>query len=244
MSYSVVEFKSGETVFQQGEAGTLMYLVQKGELAVLQEHSGTETQIAVFKRSDFFGEMSLLEKAPRTHTVRALSDTKLVEIDRGAFSQMLKRNPDIAVRIVRKLSGRLASTEDMIVRAFDSLVSNNTDAVSDQAIVVKARLVTLNPQFAGLEFSLPDKPEVTIGRLDPVNNIHPDVDLTNIDPQISTSRRHAKIFCNGGTFQVQEEATTNGTQVNELRISAERGLEIRHGDEISFGAVRMRLVVE
>lgn len=243
MSYSVVEYKAGEIVFQQGEAGTLMYLVQKGELGVLQEHSGTETQIAVLKRSDFFGEMSLLEKAPRTHTVRALSDSKLVKIDRGAFSQMLKRNPDIAVRMVRKLSIRLASAEDMIMRAFDSLASEST-AVTDRPIAVKARLVTLNPQFAGLEFVLPDKPEVTIGRLDPVNNIHPDVDLTKIDPQISTSRRHAKIFCHGGSFQVQEEATTNGTQVNELRISAERSLEIRHGDEISFGAVRMRLVVE
>ena len=45
-------------------------------------------------------------------------------------------------------------------------------------------------------------------------------------------------------FFIREEATTNGTQVNENRISTARPLEIRDGDEITFGAVRMRLIVE
>lgn len=243
MSYSVVEFKAGETIFRQGESGTLMYLVQGGEVEVLQEHSGTETQIAVLKRSDFFGEMSLLEEAPRTHTVRALSDSKLVQIDRHDLQQMLSRNPDIAVRMVRKLSGRLATTEDMVMRAYNSLGAQ-TQAGTGRVAAVKARLIALNPQFVGTEMALPDQQEITIGRLDPVNNIHPEIDLTHIDPQISTSRRHARVLRHGHVFHLQEERTTNGTQVNEKRLVAGRPLEIRHGDEIAFGAVRMRLVVE
>ena len=243
MSYSVVEFKAGETIFRQEDAGSLMYLVQGGEVEVLHEHSGSETQVAVLKRSDFFGEMSLLEEAPRTHTVRALSDAKLIQIDRSALQHMLRRNPEIAVRMVRKLSARLATTEDMVLRAYDSLNAQSKASTGRIGAVVDARLVVLNPQFAGHEMMLPKKQEATIGRLDPVNDIHPDVDLTAIDPQISTSRRHAVILRQGSAFFIREEQTTNGTQVNEKRIASNRPLEIRNGDEVTFGAVRMRLIV-
>ncbi len=187
--------------------------------------------------------MSLLEEAPRTHSVRALSDAKLVQIDRHDLQQMLRRNPDIAVRMVRKLSARLASTEDMVVRAYASLDAQAKGS-SERLSEASARLVALNPQFEGTDLALPEKKEITIGRVDPVNKIHPDVDLTPIDPQISTSRRHARIFRQGRIFHIQEERTTNGTQVNEQRIPSERPLEIRHGDEVTFGAVRMQFLVE
>jgi len=240
VAYTVVEFKAGETIFRQGERGTLMFLLQGGEVEVLQELGGSATQIAVLQRSDFFGEMSLLEGEPRSHTLRALTDSKLVQIDRRTFSHMLSRNPDIAVRMVRKLSARLASTEDMVIRAYDAIEAAKS-GTTERVVGGHARLVAMNFDF---ETELPTHHEVTIGRFDPANNIHPDVDLTPIDPQISTSRRHAKIFRRANAFYVQEEKTTNGTLVNEKRISAERAIEIRHDDEITFGAVRMRFLVD
>jgi CRP-like cAMP-binding protein len=240
MSYTVVEFEAGETIFRQGDPGSIMYLVQKGEVEVLQELGGTETQVATLGRSDFFGEMSMLENAERTHTLRALCASKLVQIDRSAFSQMLHRNPDIAVRMVKKLSARLATTEDMVIRAYNSLEAAHK-GVTERIVAGNARLIGLASDF---EVVLPKQPEVTVGRLDPANNIHPDVDLTPIDPQISTSRRHAKIFRRADVFFIQEEQTTNGTLVHDQRISAERPIELRHDDLITFGAVRMRFVVE
>ncbi len=241
MSYTVVEFKSEETVFCQGEPGRIMYLVQGGEVEVLQVLGGAETQVAVLQRGDFFGEMSLLEHEPRTHSVRALTDAKLVQIDQRALHHMLLRNPDIAVRMVQKLSARLATTEDMVMRAFNSLEAEQK-GTTERVVKGDARLLAVGAD--DFEAQLPQNHEVTVGRVDPVNKIHPDVDLTPIDPQISTSRRHARIFRRGTVFYIQEEQTTNGTLVNEKRISAERPIEIRHGDDITFGAVRMRFVVD
>jgi hypothetical protein len=240
MAATVVEFKAGDTIFREGDAGTLMYLLKDGEVEVLQLLGGVESQVAVLQRTDFFGEMSLLEEEPRSHTLRALSDCKVVQIDRQTFSQMLSRNPDIAVRMVRKLSARLATTEDMVIRAFNSLHAAHRGS-TERVVAGHARLLGLTVDFEGV---LPKQHEVTIGRLDPANHILPDIDLTPIDPQISTSRRHAKIFRRANVFFVQEEQTTNGTLVNEKRISTERPLEIRNHDEITFGAVRMRFVVE
>ncbi len=240
MGYNVVEYKKGETIVKQGERGTLMFLVQGGEVEVLQELGDSETKVATLGRSDFFGEMSLLENEPRTHSVRALSDAKIIQIDRQDLEQMLRRNPDIAVRMVKKLSVRLESTADLYLRAVASQEAM-AHGVTEKVVSGEARLVAIVEPF---EASLPKKKEVKIGRIDPVNNILPDIDLTSIDPQISTSRRHARILRRGEVFYLQEEHATNGTLLNENRISAERPIEIRDGDTITFGAVRMRFAVD
>lgn len=240
MAYSVVEFKPQDTVFKQGDAGELMYLVQEGEVEVLQILGGHEKQVAVLERGDFFGEMALLEEARRTHSVRALTHAKMVEIDRSGFQHMLQRNAEIAVRMIRKLSQRLAHTEDMLVRAYAGQAAL---AESDGPAPVSGRARLLSIQD-DRELPLPDKPEVKIGRLDPLNDIHPDIDLTRIDTQLTTSRRHARLLRLGGGFYIQEERATNGTYVNGQRISAAGPLEIRSGDDITFGTVAMRFLLD
>ncbi len=239
MTYSVVEYEPQEFIFKQGDPGDLMYLVQAGEVEVLQDLGGHENQVAVLERGDFFGEMAVLDEAPRTHSVRALSDAKLIKIDRTGFQSMLVRNAEIAVRMIRKLSLRLLSAEDMLVRAWSGAEST---AAADAPIRVSglAKLVAVADHT---ELSLPDQAEAAVGRVDPINQIHPDVDLTGIDSQLTTSRRHARILRGADGFFIQEERATNGTFVNGQRISAERPLEIRSGDDIMFGAVRMRFLV-
>lgn len=241
MTYSVIEYEPNEFVFKQGDPGDLMYLVQDGEVEVLQDLGGYQNQVAVLERGDFFGEMSVLEEEPRTHSVRTLSAAKLIKIDRAGFKNMLTRNAEIAVRMIRKLSFRLMSAEDMLVRTWAGAEESTTAAESVVPLRATARLL-----FAAdnTERSLPDQAEVRIGRVDPINQIYPDIDLTQIDSQLTTSRRHARILRGSEGFFVQEERATNGTFVNGQRISAERPLEIRSGDDIMFGAVRMRFVVD
>jgi len=240
MAYSVTEFQPQQVIFKQGDSGECMYLVKEGEVEVLQELGGGEQQVAVLERGDFFGEMAVLEKEPRTHSVRALTSAKLVEIDRSGFQHMLRRNAEISVRMIRKLSQRLAHTEDMLLRAYAGQALFDGDETAVEApIIGKASLVLLSDHR---EIPLPDQAEVTVGRVDPVNGIHPDIDLTTIDVQLTTSRRHARLIRRGDGFFLQEEHATNGTFVNGQRISAERPLEIRSGDEIMFGVVAMRFL--
>ena len=242
MTYSVIEYEPEEFIFKQGDPGDLMYLVQDGEVEVLQDLGGHENQVAVLERGDFFGEMAVLEEEPRTHSVRALSTAKLIKIDRTGFQSMLTRNAEIAVRMIRKLSLRLMSAEDMLVRTWAGVeAESTTTGEAPSRIEGSARLLFPTD---GTELNLPDRVEVRIGRVDPINQIHPDVDLTQIDAQLTTSRRHARILRGAEGFLILEEKATNGTFVNGQRISAERPLEIRSGDDIMFGAVRMRFKVD
>ncbi len=238
MTYRAVEYEPNELIFKQGDSGDLMYLVQAGEVEVLQDLGGHENQVAVLERGDFFGEMAVLDKEPRTHSVRALSDAKLIKIDREGFQSMLVRNAEIAVRMIRKLGLRLMTAEDMLVRARSGPA---TAAVDEMRVRGFAKLASVAD---GTELTLPDGAEASIGRVDPINRIHPDIDLTKIDTQLTTSRRHARIVRGTDGFFIQEERATNGTFVNGQRISAERSLEIRSGDDIMFGAVRMRFLVD
>jgi len=94
MTYSVVEYEANEFIFKQGDPGDLMYLVQDGEVEVLQDLGGSENQVAVLERGDFFGEMAVLEEEVRSHSVRALVASRLIKIDRSGFQNMLMRNAD------------------------------------------------------------------------------------------------------------------------------------------------------
>lgn len=239
MAYTSEEYKPRQNVFKQGESGNFMCLVQKGEFEVIQELGGYEKQVAVLQRGDFFGEMAILDDEPRTHSVRAVAEAKLIKIERDDFPGLLIKNPEIAVRMIRKLGNRLSEAQDMLLRAWAGAESINSDAPT--MVESRARLVYLTNNT---ELELAVQAEVKIGRVDPVNNVEPDIDLTQIDTQLTTSRRHARILRRADGFYILEERATNGTFVNGQRISAERPLLIRSGDDIMFGAVRMRFLVD
>ena len=94
----------------------------------------------------------------------------------------------------------------------------------------------------GIIFPLADSKETTVGRVDPVTGIKPDIDLTPVDGKRSISRRHARIRRDkGGGFSVIEDVgTMNGTFVNGVRLVAGRGAPVVAGDTVVFGTIQCR----
>ena len=237
-SYSV-EFQAGEYVFQEGDLGTDMYIVQDGQVAILKRFRGEEKQLALLSRGDFFGEMSVLEDLPRTASARATEDCRLLEISGSTFDQMLRKNPEIAVRMMRKLSRRLRETDQMLRQALGSDVSQAPEMPTPEAAAPAPtgpeRLVH---DETGTEFFLSEGDETSIGRRDPVTGINPDIDLTPADTQRSISRRHAKIFRRDGKYFIREEiGTMNGTFINGERVETGTLVEFQPGDEVRFGLI-------
>lgn len=242
VSKVLVERRAGEEVFQEGDLGTEMFIVHAGRVEIVRDIEGTPTQLAVLERGDFFGEMSLLEELPRAATARAVTDVKLLQINGSTFDQMLRDNPEIAVRMMRKLSRRLRQTDEMLERS----VVGGGEAVAaavagiplrDAAVTAEGPEALVHSR-SGMEFPLSAGPETTIGRLDPVTNIYPDIDLSPVDGQRSISRRHAKIYRRGDRFFVAEDlGTMNGTFVNDRRLETGVPLEVQDGDDVRIGLV-------
>ncbi len=236
----IAEFPADQYIFQEGDLGTEMYIIQTGQVEILKRQSdGEERQLAVLGQGDFFGEMSILENLPRTASARALQLCKLVEINGSTFDHMLRKNPEIAVRMMRKLSRRLRETDGMLRDVLGAEESQAPEMPTPELSQAEPGREKLVHESSGLELFLAAGEETTVGRRDPVTGIHPDIDLTPIDSQRSISRRHATVFRRDDQFFVREEiGTMNGTFINEERVQTGVPVEFKDGDEVRFGLVK------
>ena len=103
----IVRRKTGEILFNEGDLGSEMYVVQTGEVRLFRVRDGVKQELAVLEKGDFFGELAVLEGLPRTSAAEALTDIDLIEINSATFDRMIRANIEIAVRMLRKLSNRL-----------------------------------------------------------------------------------------------------------------------------------------
>lgn len=101
----------GEKVVREGEAGSDLFVVDRGQLAVMVEGGGESHEIARLSPGDFFGEMSLMTGEPRRATVVALGDVEAVRLDKDSFREVLARDPRVVDEIGRVLAQRLAALE-------------------------------------------------------------------------------------------------------------------------------------
>jgi pSer/pThr/pTyr-binding forkhead associated (FHA) protein len=108
--------------------------------------------------------------------------------------------------------------------------------VSEEAI--GAQLVLESSD--GSRLAIPTKEDVIIGREDPVSDIFPDVDLTDLGGmEKGVSRKHAVIHRLGADFTVEDMGSTNGTYVNKKKILAHTPQTIKPGDELRFGKLSL-----
>jgi small-conductance mechanosensitive channel len=100
-------FGEGEIIVRQQEAGDSLYIITKGRCEVLLDGPSRQfKQVAVLKKGDFFGEMSLLTGEPRSATVRAIEDTEVIVIQKDIFSEILTANSGISEYLGQVLAER------------------------------------------------------------------------------------------------------------------------------------------
>jgi CRP-like cAMP-binding protein len=247
----MVPYYKGQVIFQEGETGGEMYIIQSGAVEIFRSTNGDKRLSLVLEKGDFFGEMSLLEGVARTMTAEAIEDSELIIINGSTFDQMIKSNIEIAVRMMRKLSLRLRETTEQLERALASQGAHPVPELEPPGTqVTKAGTAEDQPpvlaQFIA-EGSLnvfPVYREIAlIGRKDPVTGITPDVDLTEEDVKRSVSRRHAKlIFSNGQFYMAEEVGTLNGTFINAKRLPTGILTPLKSGSVVGFGMLRLKFV--
>ncbi|QPF85531.1 cyclic nucleotide-binding domain-containing protein [Bradyrhizobium genosp. L] len=96
------QMKAGEILFRAGDPGDALYIVAKGRVEVLKgDAPGDGAPLAVLGAGAVFGEMALLSGEPRTATIRAAEDTKLLAIAKADFEQLLARDDQLAAAAQR-----------------------------------------------------------------------------------------------------------------------------------------------
>ncbi|HEX7708437.1 MAG TPA: cyclic nucleotide-binding domain-containing protein [Thermoanaerobaculia bacterium] len=244
---SQLTFAAGERIFAQGDLGTEMFIIQDGVVEIFKHIGGQSHLLSRLEKGDFFGEMALLEALPRTAEALAVTEVRLVAINGSRFDEMLRKNPEVAVRIIRKYSKRLRDANELLEKLVGRKVDEEHVSLDSTQIapVEKAVRHRLIDAVTGTAFYFSSGDETTLGRADPVTGILPDIDLTAVDTSRSVSRRHAKIIRSGTEYLILEEVgTVNGTYVNEQRIPTGVPVTLHDGDQLKIGLVAMKAVLE
>ena len=95
-------------IVAEGAAGDSMYVVQSGRVEVVQKgENGVDRQLATLEAGEFFGEMAIFEGEVRSATVRAVGDTRVLEVDKKTVEKRLQADPRLAVNMLKTMSSRL-----------------------------------------------------------------------------------------------------------------------------------------
>ena len=122
-------YADGEVVVRQGEAGSCMFVIQAGQVEIVKEHDSGETVLGVLEEGEVFGDMAILERRPRSATVRARGEARILTVDRKTFLRRVQADPTIAFNVLRSMGRR--------VRRLDA-----------QVVALRSRLATPDPNSA------------------------------------------------------------------------------------------------
>jgi len=129
------KFPAGTVIFRENEPGQDMYIIQSGSVRITKRVRNIEKTLVTLGRGEFFGEMSILNDKPRSASAVAVEECDLLVIDRKTFEAMVKGNPEIALRIIKKLAARLQEADHQIETL---MIKDNTGRVVNHL----ARLLT------------------------------------------------------------------------------------------------------
>ena len=113
-------FDSREAVFHAGDLGASAYVIEEGCVEVLRGDGDNQRRVTVLAEGAMFGEIALLDRQPRTATVRALVPTSLIRIDRSHVEELLLRSDPVVQYLVRLLLMRFRSSHGVAVAQHSS----------------------------------------------------------------------------------------------------------------------------
>jgi CRP/FNR family transcriptional regulator, cyclic AMP receptor protein len=135
-----VTFKAGSVIFCEYEPGDSFYLIQSGKVKIVKIFGDIEKTIDILQPGEFFGEMALLEEAPRSATIIAVEETKLLEFNRENFEILMQGNPQIALKLLKLFAKRIydqkrrfqiLTLEDVLARVADVFLMLSEGLVLD-----------------------------------------------------------------------------------------------------------------
>jgi CRP/FNR family transcriptional regulator, cyclic AMP receptor protein len=145
-------FRRGHTIFDEGAAGDLLYIIVAGKVKIGQRApDGRESLLAVMGPADMFGELALFDPGPRTSTVTTLTEVQAATMDRAALRTWISDHPEVAEQLLRVLARRLRRTNDTLM----SLIFTDVPGrVAKQLLNLAQRFGTGNIEGLRVELEL------------------------------------------------------------------------------------------
>src|SRR5574341_1509290 len=126
-------YLKGQVIFNTGDEGDALYIVRQGRVELyLQDTAGKHLVLQVVEQSgEMFGELSMLDREPRSASARALEDVELLVVDHADLEALFQKHPSTALDILAVLAGRLRATT---LRFADASIRNPNQVTEQMEI--------------------------------------------------------------------------------------------------------------
>lgn len=239
--YLLKRFQPGDILFRQGDPSDHVVLVRSGRADVLREVGEDSILLGTAKEGEFLGEMGVLDERPRSATVRAASTLEVELISRQSFLERVSGDPQLAQKLLVRMSARLRDVEDMLaslhVASAEAKEHGRAAAASQGMPAIRLEATTYAAMlYIGSEpIRITGLPYV-VGREGEIGEppLPPGPDLEIPDPKpYRLSRNHFCIMTEDGTVQVRDLNSELGTIVNEIPLGhdfAQDRIALRRGE--------------
>lgn len=140
-----VHYEVDQTVFSQGEEGDAVYLIEDGGVDIKTGTGKHQVTLTSLFKHQYFGELSLLDGAPRSATAVTNRDSHMLALDRDDFVEFIKSRPDAALSIMHEVGERIRATNELMTRT----VTRNVLEEEDQKLTMGERVADAVAAFGG-----------------------------------------------------------------------------------------------
>ncbi len=141
-----VNFKAGETIFNESDKGDALYVVDSGSVRIwVLDEDVKPVTLAELKSGDFFGELAVLDRGARSTNATALVDTGLHRLSSDDFQNFLLQHPDVAIDVICEIGARMRQTNALVSQR----VTRNINLEMEQRSTIGQRIADRVASFGG-----------------------------------------------------------------------------------------------
>jgi CRP-like cAMP-binding protein len=146
--------KAGTMIFERGDPGTSLFAVLRGTVRISnQSADGKDAVLNMIQAGGITGEIALLDGQPRTADACAVTDCELMQIDRRDFVPLVTEKPEIALKLIEILCGRIrhtsAQVEDITFMDLPARLAKTLLWLSSQSAAPETRKVSITQREIG-----------------------------------------------------------------------------------------------
>ena len=127
-----VEVAKGRAIIQQGDKPGAMFILEKGRARAFAQNNGSQKNLAFYRDGDFFGELSILKGTPRSASVEAFSDCRLLALEPAAVRDLKQNYPEFGQLMEERLAQYEAKTEARVPLDFTTEMLPAASATHDK----------------------------------------------------------------------------------------------------------------
>ena len=129
-----ITYEKSDVIFQQGDLGDTMYIIQSGAVEISQHQDGKKNVLALLEHGNFFGEMALVDQHPRSATATSITRSRLVPFTRRSLMERIRHDPGVVIHLLKTLTERTLQTNQRLRKLIQGDEYLRTKIVRDRDV--------------------------------------------------------------------------------------------------------------